>query len=172
MPETPDPTDETEDEGSVGNSTIQRMRQQIKDLQKQAKDAETAARERDEAKAELATIKRDAMFDRLGIPNEGLTKLFRQHYAGELTEEAIKAEAINYGLFQQAPTIPQPTIPGIDQDAYQRQVAAQAGTPIGAQPSAVEALNQLRTTAVTHDGGLEQAINILRANGVLDPTQS
>lgn len=66
----------------------------------------------EDTKAELARVKadgeavkqqatRDAAFAKAGIPDSKLGEMFRKSYDGELTAEAIKAQALDVGLVQQ-----------------------------------------------------------------------
>lgn len=46
------------------------------------------------------------MFDKVGVPAEKLGKLFRTSYDGDLTEEAVKAAALENGLIEEQRTTP------------------------------------------------------------------
>lgn len=163
MPENQDP-DNDQGDGSVGNSTIQAMRKQIKDLEEKAKAADSLTAERDALTAQLAGFQKSAAFDRLNIPPTGSGKLFRDTYQGELTDEAIIAKASEYGVVQAPqPQTAQPTIPGIDQDAWARQQAALQGTASSTPATAMDALK----TAATP----EALLDTLRELGLMDASQ-
>lgn len=163
MPETPDPEGDSPEDGSVGNKNIQQQREHIKRLEKQLKDAQAAIDDAADLRVQLDTFKRASAFDRLNIPATGPGKLFREHYQGELTDEAITAAATEYELIK--PAQPNaPTIPGIDQDAFARQMASLQGTQPSAIPQSAQAAIQ---GATSRDALMAQ----LRDLGVLDPSQ-
>jgi hypothetical protein len=64
-------------------------------IRKQLRAAEAATKE-------LAELKRSVQFDKAGIPEDGLGTMFRKGYEGEVTVEAIKAKATEYGLLKPA----------------------------------------------------------------------
>jgi len=73
------------------------------------RDLEARAKAGDEAVAELATSKRRDAFRDAGLdPKDVGVQYFIKGYEGELTEEAIKAEAARAGFGQ---TAPEPTTP-------------------------------------------------------------
>lgn len=71
---------------------------------------EQAQAEAKAAKAEAESIRaqaaRETAFAKAGIPDSPLANMFRKSYEGELTAEAIKAQALELGLLQQQQTIP------------------------------------------------------------------
>ena len=73
--------------------------------QLEAAKAEAAA-----AKAEAESIKqqaaREQAFAKAGIPDSKLGEMFRKSYDGELSADAIKANALELGLIQQQTTTP------------------------------------------------------------------
>ena len=161
MPEPQDPDNDQDQEGSVGNSTIQKLRQQIKDLEAKAKIADAAEARAAAAEAENATFKKAAAFDRLNIPPNGPGKLFRDTYTGDLTDEAIIAKAAEYGVVQpEAQGAPPPTIEGIDQDAWRRQQLALQGTANPPSSTAHDQINAAQTT--------EELNEILAKLGLVD----
>lgn len=85
------------------------------------KEQELAQRE-----AELERVRRDLLFDKVGIPGEKIGKLFRDSYQGELTEEAIRAAAIENGVLEQQRTTPEP-----EREAHERAMDALAGANPG-----------------------------------------
>ena len=56
------------------------------------------AKEAEQAKAELADLKRELAFTKAGIPEEGLGKLLRDAYKGDNDAEAIRQAASEYGI--------------------------------------------------------------------------
>lgn len=69
-----------------------------KKLRKQVSDAERRAREAEERSTEnVAAVKRVAFLD-AGIPDTPASRFYREHYAGDLTSDAIKADAITNGF--------------------------------------------------------------------------
>lgn len=163
MPEPQDPDGNQGDDGSVGNSTIQKMREQIKNLEKQAKQAEIAEAERDALKAELSSFQRNAIFDRLNIPPTGAGKLLRDTYTGDATEEAIAAHAAQYGIIKEAqPAQTSPTIPGVDQEAWQRMQQSLSGPATAPPTTAHEAINGAQD--------VDSLLTLLRGAGVVVDT--
>lgn len=68
---------------------------ELRKLRKEAKHAE-------ELQAQLAELQRREMFRDAGIPINDQTKYFVNGYNGELTPEAIKAEAVRAGFIESA----------------------------------------------------------------------
>jgi hypothetical protein len=60
------------------------------------------AKEAEQAKAELADLKRELAFTKAGIPEDGVGKLFRKAYDGDTDAESIRQSAAEYGLGSQA----------------------------------------------------------------------
>ena len=71
------------------------IREQLKRAEKDRRGAESARLEAQQAKRELALYK-------AGVPAEGPGELFHKAYDGPLDAEAIRAEAIRYGVLQVA----------------------------------------------------------------------
>jgi len=77
----------------------------LRDLRKQAKDGKQAKREAELAKQEADAARRELALLKSGIDiNSPTGKLFAKSYEGELTAEAIKAEAEQYGLIATSET--------------------------------------------------------------------
>lgn len=77
------------------------------------KNLRAKAAKADELEARLAALQeqlvakdRQALFDKVGVPAEKLGKLFRTSYDGDLTEEAVKAAALENGLIEEQRTTP------------------------------------------------------------------
>jgi len=77
--------DQTPDEGNA-----------VKELRAKL---EASIAERAQERAELLQLRKERLFDKVGIPEKGPGVLFRKTYDGDLTEDAIKAEADLYDLF-------------------------------------------------------------------------
>jgi hypothetical protein len=71
-----------------------------------------------EAQSRLEAIDRGKVFDDAGVPAEKTGALFREAYKGDLTAEAVKAKAIEYGLIE--PETPTPSVPAEELAAHQR----------------------------------------------------
>ena len=107
-------------------------REWVKNLRKQAKEGKKAQRE-------LEHLKRDLVFKEAGIPEEGPGKLFRKAYDGDVSEDAIRAAAQEYGILDAPPNSePSPQ----EQQAVQRAAAATAGASSPPPESIEEALAQ------------------------------
>lgn len=80
-----------DDDTDDGAGLVGKLRKQLKDANKRAKAAEDNA-------AQYSGAARRVAFLDAGIPDTAQTKFFREHYAGELTGEAIKASALENGF--------------------------------------------------------------------------
>ncbi len=76
-----------------------------KNIRAALKEAEKSKRELAELRAELAAEKRNAQFDKAGIPADGLGTMFRKGYEGEVSVEAIHKTAVEWGLIKTNPDI-------------------------------------------------------------------
>jgi len=59
------------------------------------------AKEAAEANAKLAELQKELAFTKAGIPEDGVGSLLRKAYDGEITPEAIRAAASQYGITSQ-----------------------------------------------------------------------
>lgn len=156
MAETPDPMDpgaDADNEPDIGS------------LRAAANKAKRLEKENGE-------LRRDLAFTQAGIDtNDPRLGYFAKGYEGELTAEAIKAEATKAGFL--APPAPTPEQQAEVQQQQQAQVggdviaaAAAGATPVNQQdPSA-----QLRQIA--QEGGTDAVLNALRGAGVPISTDS
>lgn len=119
------------------------------------KQFDAATKERDEARAELAAIKRDKAFDDAGIPTDKAGALLRKAYDGEFDPEAIKAAAVEYGIID-APT-PTPSVPDDELAAHQRM-----SETVGATEPPKDLLSQMQSA-----GSFEGAKAVLAQAGML-----
>lgn len=83
------------------------------------------AKQADEAEARAVEAERRAALAEAGVPTDGLGKLFRDAYRGELSTEAIKAAMDEYGIGQQTST---QQIPDAEREAHQRLAEARGGS--------------------------------------------
>lgn len=125
--------DETlDDEQSEEGSDIRQLRSQAKE----ARDAKRAAQA---AQEELAAVKREVEFRKAGIdPDDPKAKYFAKAYDGDLTAEAIRAEAEQAGILQAQ----EQQTPGDEQGAWQR--TANAGQGATADGPKVDVMSELR----------------------------
>lgn len=106
-----------DDQGNQIENPDDDPRQWVKDLRKQAKEGKAATKE-------LEALRRDLVFTEAGIPSEGVGKLFREAYKGEVNPDAVKAGAQEYGVLDAPPN----SEPGPqEQAAVQRAAQATAG---------------------------------------------
>lgn len=89
--------DQTDDSADF---TQQNESHDLRQLRKKAKDA-------DRYKAELDELRRERAFDKADLPDVPGMSFFRENYRGEMTEEAIKAEAAKHGLLAQTSQVEQ-----------------------------------------------------------------
>lgn len=130
----------------------------VRKLEQEAKEGKRAKAEADEAKAELAKAKRDLALMQAGIDvNSPTGKLFVKGYDGEVSVEAIKAAASEYGLLptSQAPDVKQ-ELDGMDRIANASTSSAPTSNPT--------ALDELRKAG--ESGNPDDILKVLRANGV------
>lgn len=143
--------------GSDGMSQLRAHARQLEKLNK-ALEADKAKLEAElaESNKSLAGFTRSTMFDKLGIPDKGAGKLFREHYSGDLTEDAVRAAAAEYELLAPAA----PTVP-VDQAAMSRMDQVLAGTsvppPSGAQQQLAAAKNTQELMSTLASLGLTEA---------------
>lgn len=150
--------DPADGEGTpTGSDAMSQLRAHARTLEKQVKALEASntelASKLDESTKTIAGFTRTSMFDKLGIPDKGAGKLFREHYAGDLNEDAVRAAAAEYELLApQAPTVP------ADQGAFGRMDQVLAGSSVpatgGAQQIAAaqnpqELMSTLRSLGLT-----------------------
>ena len=145
-----DSTDENSDEPSKDS------RQFVRKLEQEAKEGKRAKREADEAKLEAQNAKRELALMKAGIDLESPTgKLFVKAYDGEITVEAIKAAAGEYGLIATSQTA------DVANDLAAIDRVSQASTGSGGSiPTSV--IDEIRNPNNTP----EDIYKILQANGV------
>lgn len=110
------------------------------------RDLEEKAGRVGELEAQLAEVKRQAAFTEAGITSANPAyKYFTKAYDGELTPDAIRAEATAAGFLQthDAPTSPQQDSPMLSH--YGRIVEASEGAAPAPTTDLVEGINQAQT---------------------------
>jgi len=116
--------DESGDQPSEPAEAKQQQPGWRKKLERDAKAGREAVAAAEQAKAEAAAAKRDLLIAKAGIDSDkGPGKLFARAYDGELTLDAIKAAAQEYGVLAPAA----PAVPPAEAAAVQRVQEAQAG---------------------------------------------
>ena len=131
-------------------------RQFVRKLEQDAKEGKRAKKEADEAKLEAQNAKRELALMKAGIDLESPTgKLFVKAYDGEITVEAIKAAAGEYGLIATSQTADVAN----DLAAIDRVSQASTGSG-GSVPTSV--IDEIRNPNNTP----EDIYKILQANGV------
>jgi len=131
-------------------------RQFVRKLEQDAKEGKRAKKEADEAKLEAQNAKRELALMKAGIDLDSPTgKLFVKAYDGEITVEAIKAAAGEYGLIATSQTVEVAN----DLAAIDRVSQASTGSG-GSVPTSV--IDEIRNPNNTP----EDIYKILQANGV------
>src|ERR1035437_8917688 len=69
-----------------------------KNIRAQLREAEKDRKELVAIREELAAAKRNANYDKAGIPEDGLGSMFRKGYVGEDSVDAIRKSAVDMGL--------------------------------------------------------------------------
>jgi hypothetical protein len=144
-----DSTDENSGEPSKDS------RQFVRKLEQEAKEGKRAKKEADEAKVEAQSAKRELALMKAGIDLESPTgKLFVKAYDGEISVEAIKAAAGEYGLI---PTSQTAEIQN-DMAALDRVSQASSGSTANIQPSVLDEIRNAQSP--------DEVLKLLVANNV------
>lgn len=101
-------------------------------IRKQLRQAKKAQQERDNAIAELESYKRDLAFTKLGIPEDGVGRLFRKAYDGDTSPEAVLEAAREYGVISPKPV---EAVGNSETDAELQQLARVQGATVGSSGS-------------------------------------
>jgi len=67
-------------------------------IREQLRNSKKIAKEAAEAQAKLNELQKELAFTKAGIPEDGVGALLRKAYDGEVTPEAIRAAASQYGI--------------------------------------------------------------------------
>lgn len=102
-------------------------------IRKQLRQTKKLQAERDAAFAELESFKRDVTFTKLGISEDGIGRLFRKAYDGDVTPEAVLAAAEEYGIIQRQRSNEQSGYS--ETDAELQQLARVQGATVGSSGS-------------------------------------
>lgn len=112
------------DDDTLDDDQLTEESPNIRQLRDKAKRAGDAEREASEAREQLQALQREVEFRKAGIdPDDPKAKYFAKAYDGDLTAEAIKAEAEQAGILQP----PAEQTPGDEQNAWQRTASAAQG---------------------------------------------
>ena len=112
----------------------------------------------EKAQKELESLKAEREFEKAGLdPEDPRVAYFRKGYDGDLTADAIRAEAIKAGFIQEAPAEEPDTAP---LDAQQR-VAEMAGGMADPATMQTAALDQAFA-----EGGSEAMLQYLASQGI------
>ena len=132
---------------------VQIPRKDIRALERQAKAA-------DQARADAYAAQRELAFLKAGIPDVGPAKLLVEHYDGELTVEAIRAKAVEYGIIQDQPSVSADELAAVSRMANTASGAVPAtGQPdIGAELIAAGRKSQAEVMEVVRRYGLQLPI--------------
>lgn len=127
--------------------------------QLEAAKAEAAA-----AKAEAESIKqqaaREQAFAKAGIPDSKLGELFRKTYEGDLSADAIKANALELGLIQTQTTTPpeeREQILSLQDDRF---------TPNRLDDTNAKAIEATMTELAKQPGGADKIAELLHRHGL------
>jgi hypothetical protein len=127
----------------------------VRKLEQRAKDGDKAKREAQEATREAADAKRELALMKAGIDMDSPTgKLFVKAYDGEITVEAIKAAATEYGLVATSQT---PDVQN-DLEAINRVSSASIGSSAAIAPSAIDDIRNAKSP--------EEIMKVLQSNGI------
>lgn len=118
-----------------------------------------AKKAREKAEKELAEMRKQFAFQRAGIDiDDPKTQYFVKGYDGDVTPEAIRAEAIKAGFVAEPGDDPNP--------AAVSEQAAIAEASLGAQPEGGLYANVGALDEAFRQGGTEGMLNYLREQGV------
>jgi hypothetical protein len=145
-----DQTGNADDLGGEDTPLIRQMRQQMREQANALKALQD----------DNAALRRDRLFDEVGVPKDGPAAFFRQHYTGELTTDAVRAAADANGFLAPAP----PATPVPEQQIHSMLAELQASsTPVIPADHAATGLIQQISQAPDND-----AIDaILAANNLI-----
>lgn len=114
---------------------------------------------REKAEKELADMKKQVAFTKAGIdPDDPKARYFVKGYDGDMTAEAIRAEAVKAGFISETPE-PEPDQSGVK--AQERISAAGAGQAVEALDLSTAALDQAFA-----EGGTEGMMSYLASQGL------
>lgn len=93
-----------------------------------------AEREAKAARAQLEQLQRERAFDKAGIPETGPGALLRKAYDGEISPDAIRATAQEYGIFEPVAAPAEQNLDG-ELESLRRGLGATSGSGVGGGPN-------------------------------------
>ena len=146
--------DENEDEGQNQKPVLDRnIRAQLKRASEQTKELEAL-------KGQLAEQQRNSVFDKAGIPEDGLGTMFRKGYEGDVSVEAVRKTAVDYGLLNPTSRTNDDTSNDSELEALRRTQGATTGGD-GNAPDA----EQLYLTAIDAANSPEDVMKAVETDG-------
>jgi hypothetical protein len=143
-----------DDEQDGGDDQIVLSRAQLNDLQAKARRAKKAE------ESEAAVLKREVAFLKAGIATDkGVGALLYKAYDGELSVDAIKAAAVEYGIGD-APVADSPEVPETEQTATseRQNLAAGAEADVPPVPDAIAEAQKVTIQAFEAGASEEEAL--------------
>lgn len=122
------------------------------------------------ARTEASAVKREAAFAKAGLSDLPHKSLFERTYEGEMTPEAIKEAAKEYGLVPETPAANATVQDRADLDAIRRTQAASSGATTGANDGDLfDALDRAGSTAdvmkLIRERGSEMGVSLPESAG-------
>lgn len=112
-------------------------------IRRQLREAEKARKELESLRAELGAQQREVLYAKAGIPETGVGALFRKADEGEMTVEAVRKRAEEYGIFGSTPSQPASDPADAELSALRRAQGATIGTSGALPDPGQEFLTQL-----------------------------
>ena len=138
------------------NEPARDSRQFVRKLEQEAKEGKAAKRQAEDARNEADAAKRELALIKSGVDVESPTgKLFAKAYDGEISVEAIKAAATEYGLIATSQTSEVKS----DLDALDRISQAAAGSTGAIAPTALDAIRNAADPS--------EVMKVLRENNIV-----
>lgn len=134
---------------------VKKLRAVIKDQSKELKGLRS---ETEEFQGKVQEFERASVFDSVGIPADGMGKLFRDSYPGELDQAAVQAAAEEYGLLQP----PQPNATPVEQQAHAAIDSATSTPP----PAPLGLKEQIEALDPNDPEGLEKLTKLVQGTGI------
>lgn len=141
-----------EDEDQDGDDQIVVSRSQLNDLQAKARRAKKA----DESASETVSLRREVAFLKAGIDtSQGVGALLYKAYDGELTPDAIKTVALEYGLGD-GPATATPEVPETEQASTSERQNLSSGAAADVPPNPDAILEATKVTKEAFDRGASE----------------
>jgi hypothetical protein len=84
--------DENDEDGNTGKQPLD------KNIRLRLRQADKEAKELAQLRVELEAERESKLYDKAGVPEDGLGEMFRKGYTGDKTVEAIRQKAVDIGL--------------------------------------------------------------------------